>query len=375
MSPAVSIVVPVFNAEAYLPECLASLQRQSLAELEFLLVDDGSTDGSRKLLDEFAASDPRAKVIAKANSGLGHTLNVGIDHACGEYVGIVEPDDYAAAGMFETLYRAATQHRADIAKADFIRFRDRDGRRHFRYCRITKERTDLYGKVLEPVACAALFRSEVNTWSGIYRRDFLNREGIRHHETPGASYQDTGFFFQTLCRARHVYLIPQAVYRYRVDNPSSSVKRSDNATAIRNEMGFIAEFIDSDRARLAVFEPALWYRKFVACLYSYERASAAQGLPLLKELAAEFRGSRERGLLDPRLFSPTEWACLQDLMRSPERFHEDYFAKAASSPLQVARRKARRLASWVSDYGVGPCARYLSWCVLSGASPKKILPD
>jgi glycosyltransferase involved in cell wall biosynthesis len=375
MTPAVSIVVPVFNAEPYLPECLASLQRQSLGELEFLLVDDGSTDGSRKLLEEFAAKDSRAKVITKTNSGLGHTLNIGIDHARGEYLGIVEPDDYIAEAMFETLHAEAVRHRADIAKADFVRFHDVGGRRRFHYCRIAKERVDLYGRVLDPSACPALFRSEVNTWCGIYRRDFLEREGIRHNETPGASYQDTGFFFQTLCRARRVYLIPRAVYRYRVDNPASSVKRFDNATAIRQEMRFLEEFISSDRARFAVFEPALWYRKFVAYLYSYERASATQSLSLLEELATEFRGAWDRGLLDPRLFSPTEWACLHDLMRSPERFHEDYFAKAAGSPLRVARRKARRLASWVTDYGPGRCVRYLARAARSGAMPKTVLPD
>jgi glycosyltransferase involved in cell wall biosynthesis len=375
MALAVSIVVPVFNAAPYLAECLSSLRRQSLRELEFLLVDDGSTDGSRGLLEEFAATDPRAQVIAKVNSGLGHTLNVGLDRARGEYVGIVEPDDYIAEGMFEALHAEAVRHRADIARADFVRFHDTGGRRCFRYCRIAKERSDLYRRVLDPAACPALFRSEVNTWCGIYRRDFLELDAIRHHETPGASYQDTGFFFQTLCRARRVYLIPRAVYRYRVDNPASSVKRSDNATAIRKEMCFLEEFIDSDRARLAVFEPALWYRKFVANLYSYERASATQSLPLLEELATEFRGARERGLLDPRLFSPTEWACLHDLMRSPERFHADYFAQAGSSPLNVARRKVRRLVSWVSDYGPGRCAQYLVRAARSGAMPKRVLPD
>lgn len=375
MSLAVSIVVPVFNAAPYLAECLGSLRRQSLREVEFLLVDDGSTDGSRRLLEEFAATDPRAQVIVKANSGLGHTLNVGLDRARGEYVGIVEPDDYVAGSMFEVLHAEAVRHRADIAKADFVRFHDTGGRRRFRYCRIAKERVDLYGRVFDPAACPALFRSEVNTWCGIYRRDFLEREGIRHNETPGASYQDTGFFFQTLCRARRVYLIPRAVYRYRVDNPASSVKRFDNATAIRQEMRFLEEFIGSDRARFAVFEPALWYRKFVAYLYSYERASETQSLPLLKEFSAEFRAARDQGFLDRTLFSPTEWACLQDVMRSPERFHADYFAKAGNSPLQVARRKFRRMASWVTDYGAGRCARYLGRRAWSGALAKRMLPD
>jgi glycosyltransferase involved in cell wall biosynthesis len=375
MALAVSIVVPVFNAAPYLAECLGSLRRQSLRELEFLLVDDGSTDGSRGLLEEFAATDPRAQVIAKVNSGLGHTLNVGLDRARGEYVGIVEPDDYIAEGMFEALHAEAVRHRADIARADFVRFHDTGGRRCFRYCRIAKERSDLYRRVLDPAACPALFRSEVNTWCGIYRRDFLELDAIRHHETPGASYQDTGFFFQTLCRARRVYLIPRAVYRYRVDNPASSVKRSDNATAIRKEMCFLEEFIDSDRARLAVFEPALWYRKFVAFLYSYERASETQSLPLLKEFAAEFRSARDRGMLDRTLFSPTEWACLQEVMRTPERFHADYFAKVGDSPLQVPRRKVRRIASWVTDYGAGSCVRYLARCAQSAVLPKKMLPD
>ena len=104
---AVSIVVPVCNVERYLKECLDSVIKQTLKNIEIICVNDGSTDNSLKILREYEKKDRRIKVITKKNSGYGNTMNVGMDAANGKYIGIVESDDYVDEKMFERLYETA----------------------------------------------------------------------------------------------------------------------------------------------------------------------------------------------------------------------------------------------------------------------------
>ena len=92
--PKVSVIIPVYNVEKYLRQCLDSVINQTLKDIEIICVDDGSTDNCPNILDEYAAKDARIKIIHKKNEGYGKAMNVGISHASGEYIGIVEPDDY-----------------------------------------------------------------------------------------------------------------------------------------------------------------------------------------------------------------------------------------------------------------------------------------
>lgn len=112
--PKVSIVVPVYNTEKYLKRCLDSLLKQTLEEIEIILVDDGSKEACARLCDQLAGTDPRIKVIHKVNGGLGFARNTGIEAATGEYVGFVDSDDYIEPAMYEKLYKAADMHQADL---------------------------------------------------------------------------------------------------------------------------------------------------------------------------------------------------------------------------------------------------------------------
>ena len=102
--PKVSIIIPVYNVESYIRTCIDSVLAQSLKDLEIICVDDGSTDSSPAILDDYASKDSRVKVIHKPNRGYGHSMNVGYEAATGEYIGIVESDDYILPDMYGTLY-------------------------------------------------------------------------------------------------------------------------------------------------------------------------------------------------------------------------------------------------------------------------------
>jgi len=115
-TPLISIIVPVYNIKEYLPRCVASLQAQTYTNIEILLVDDGSTDGTGALCDELAAKDERIRVFHKENGGSSTARNLGLSKAQGEYIGFVDSDDYVEPDMYECLYQALQEQDAQIAQ-------------------------------------------------------------------------------------------------------------------------------------------------------------------------------------------------------------------------------------------------------------------
>lgn len=239
--PKVSVIVPVYNVEKYIPACVDSILAQSLTDIEIICVDDGSTDASPAILDEYARRDGRVKVIHKPNAGYGNAINTGFDAAKGEYIGIVEGDDYILPKMYETLYRYASLHDLDLIKSECIQFWDRlcyERRVH------VNEMEPYFGKVLQKEDRILFYQFYMNTWSGIYKRSFLAAKGIRHNETPGASYQDNGFWIQTMSMCGRAMWLDQAFYMYRQDNPAASVKSREKVLAMYEEYRAVERILE-----------------------------------------------------------------------------------------------------------------------------------
>ncbi len=116
----VSIIVPVYNVEAYLHKCVDSILHQTLVDIEIILVDDGSTDSCGDICDEYAALDSRVNVIHKVNGGLSDARNAGLDVAGGQYIGFVDGDDCVEPEMFEALYHACEENKTCIAACDYL---------------------------------------------------------------------------------------------------------------------------------------------------------------------------------------------------------------------------------------------------------------
>lgn len=126
MTDLISVVVPVYNVKKYLQECVDSLIKQTYSNIEILLIDDGSTDGSSELCDQIEKQDSRIRVIHKTNGGLSDARNNGIEVARGSYISFIDSDDFVAPNYFEVLYNAITKNNADLAMCGFERFKDED---------------------------------------------------------------------------------------------------------------------------------------------------------------------------------------------------------------------------------------------------------
>ena len=194
----ISILVPVYNAEKYLEYCLESILAQTFTDFEVICMDDGSDDESGRILDTYAQNDKRIKVIHKANSGYGNTMNTAIQLSSGNYIGIVESDDTIELDMYQMLYECITQYDLDFVKTDhYATWDNANGFVKKQYIKLTDD-DKMYNRVLNPNEELQSYLLQKFTWNALYKRSFLIENNIRYNETPGASYQDNGFWFQTL---------------------------------------------------------------------------------------------------------------------------------------------------------------------------------
>ena len=212
----ITIVVPVYNVEKYLYKCLESIRKQTLRQIEVICVNDGSTDNSLDMINQFVEIDDRFKVIDKKNTGYGDTVNCGIEAAKGAYVGIVESDDFVEPDMFEKLYMATNGETIDIVKANYNFYRE-NSMPHFQYNEILRQAK--YNEIFIPLKNVNVFEVPASVWSAIYRKNFLKDNNIKFNTTPGASYQDVAFTFRVLMKAKSMICLKDAVINYRFDNP------------------------------------------------------------------------------------------------------------------------------------------------------------
>lgn len=218
--PKVSILVPTYNQENYLREALDSLINQTLQDIEILCINDGSTDKTPQILEEYRFRDKRIKVINKENSGYGATMNAGLANATGEYIGILEPDDFVKNTMYEDLYNLANKNDLDMVKSDFYYyFSKKKQARHS-----GKIKKKYVGKVLNIKNDPTMIKIQPSIWSAIYKRSFLQENSIK--------------FLNKLLFTNRAY-----VY-YRQDNENSSVKSKDKVYCICDEWEEISRYLD-----------------------------------------------------------------------------------------------------------------------------------
>lgn len=316
MAPKVSIVVPVYNVERYLGECLDSIVSQSMTDIEVIVVDDGSTDGSGDIVDSYAERDPRLKVIHKPNSGYGHTMNTGFRAASGEYIGVVESDDCARPRMFEKLYSLAVKNNADVVRSNYYAM-SANGT-CFDLIDILSLGSAPYGRAFDPADYVEVLRGSPAIWTGIYKTSYLRDHDIEFMETPGASYQDTGFFLKALALADRVVFTREAFLNYRVDNAGSSVKSGAKVFCVSDEYHSFEALLSNYPEKEKAFQRVVPAKKWETYLWNYSRLDDSLKNDFLHLMTSEFEDYRQRGLLDRSMFSGEEWAEVQRVIDNPE---------------------------------------------------------
>ena len=301
VAPEISVVLPVYNASAYLAPALDSLLAQSFTDWEAICVNDGSTDDSLAIMQKYAERDRRIRILTGPNGGYGHAMNRGMDAAGGRYIAILEPDDELPRQAYRTLHTLAEKHRADIAKGCVSRFVQQGNRRNY------YETTSIPKLMcLHPVCpreTQRTFTLCMNTWTCLYRRDFLQRHHIRHQETPGAAYQDNGLFFLSFAHAQRLICTREVVYHCRRDNAASSVHALGRRPfAMRDEYAYIRRELEKTPELWQQLRP-VWLRKRLDNHFFTYAHLPAEGKPAyladLKAELADMQDAAQAAILTP----------------------------------------------------------------------------
>lgn len=309
MKPKLSILVPIYNVEKYLSQCLESITEQTLQDIEIICINDGSTDGSLDIIKDFAKNDNRIVIIDKPNSGYGDSMNQGLEKATGEYIGIVESDDWIELDAFERLYQIARKNKADVVKANYYKVRNNVD--------VEKVAEIPTREVMCPAEDRKVFLFAPAIWSAIYRRDFLRENGIKFLPTPGASYQDLSFSFKVWALARTVVLVSEAFVHYRVDNANSSVNNPGKVNCVVDEYAEIETFL-CERGIFEKFGEIMDTAKFRNYHWNFQRLNKKLAKEFYQTWRQEFLSAEEEGILKKENFSKKDWMALKVILHHPK---------------------------------------------------------
>ena len=290
----VSVLVPIYNVEAFLPECLDSLVGQTLKDIEIICINDGSKDRSLEIIKDYAKKDSRIIVINKENSGYGDSMNRGLKKATGEYIGIVESDDFIDLDAFEKLYRIAKEKDAEVVKSNFYYYfgekNEDDGKSNL------FPPSEL-GRVVDPRSEHNIFYQAPCIWAAIYKNDFLKKNAIEFLPSPGAAYQDAGFNFKVWAMARRVYFVRRAFLHYRQDNANSSVKDSGKIYCVKDEYDEAEKFLIKN-GLMDELGPVVFTCRFGGYVWNLGRLKFRAAMEFANVVKLDYERAKEEGYLD-----------------------------------------------------------------------------
>lgn len=219
MQPKVSVIVPVYKVENYLTQCLDSIVNQTLKDIEIIVIDEGDKDRCREIIDYFESIDGRIVAVHEKQGGYGNSVNRGFELAHGEYISIIESDDFIEKDMLEKLYAQITRFDADIVKSPYYEYRTQDDEKIVPIIKDLIEQLP-ENKAFELKNYPILLSTHPSIWAGLYKTEWLKKTGIKFL-TKGA-YLDIKFRFETLLSAKKICWLSKPFYHWRVTNPTST---------------------------------------------------------------------------------------------------------------------------------------------------------
>ena len=233
----VSVIIPVYNSEKYLQRVILSLKEQTLKEMEFIFVDDCSTDNSLNILYEFEKIDPERVLVIKLdeNLGPGGARNAALQYTSGEYIAFADSDDYMDKNMYELMYEKAKEDDYDIVDCGY--YRERKNKDMYLWSKSMEGEVTLEKRVMMFITCGFL-------WSKLYKSDVIRNSGIQFIER--LQYEDVDFLNRLYCRIHKVGIFDKPLYHYCNNEDSFTNKGKRNGFFKINDI-FSSKYLDNMR--------------------------------------------------------------------------------------------------------------------------------
>lgn len=341
----VSVILPSLNVADYIEEAVQSAMNQTLGDIEIICIDAGSSDGTWEILSGLAKLDDRIILCRSDKKSYGYQVNMGLDMARGEYVAILETDDFVAPEMYERLYEEAVKQDCDYVKSDCFAYWTQDNGERFLFRKKIFVKDDLYGKMIEPKRYLTVASEDWYLWTGIYKKEFLNKCGIRLSETPGAAFQDIGFIFWTnVCAVRALYL-GDTYYRYCIDREGASSNSGRGLKYSYGEFSRLCRILESQEETDEDVIRSMYCRmakSFVCCYMDVNKGnidiSDSERAQCYSWFRKRLKDAVERKIIDDHIIQPGIWKKLEALLVSEEAYmegvkaHEDKIRSKIGAP-------------------------------------------
>lgn len=242
-----SIIIPVYNVEKFLRECLDSVAHQSFSDFEVICVDDGSKDKSLAILQEYADKDSRFKVISQENQGQGIARNKAIDIAQGKFLIFIDPDDFIELGALEEIYKGFQQTDVDVVQFDYATCKENS-----KYSRTKTFKKNLEKEFDYPIKDGQIYNwndikkknlqgMSLNIWNKAYKTDFIKQNNIKF--APNRNGEDHIFSISANLLAKTILYINKVFYHYRARLGSAVNKASDSNFCIFDNIELLRNFL------------------------------------------------------------------------------------------------------------------------------------
>lgn len=289
--PLISVIMPTYKVEEYLPQCIESVMEQNLRDIEIIPVDDGSPDSCGAIIDKYARQDKRIHPIHQKNGGYGKAVNSGLANASGQYIAIVETDDYIEPDMLSTLYNAAEKHHANIVKAGFRKIYSNG-----ETCVVAPPFSFYEPEIeVEPRYSTDLMVSESSIWSTLYKREFLKKHNIHMLESAGASYQDVIFKFMVYSMADTIICVKKPVYNYRVLTANSSSKSAKNWEVQFKNYEVIKQWLIKHN-KFSTFKDAFYLHAYFDFIFHMNRLAPEYRKQFIKQAKLLYEEGKSSGI-------------------------------------------------------------------------------
>lgn len=343
--PKLTVILPSLNVATYIRECIESVTEQTLPDIEILCIDAGSTDGTCEILQEYAAKDRRIRLIHSKKKSYGYQINLGMDEARGEYMGIVETDDSIEPDMYEVLYQAAVEHNLDYVKAGFYTMvTPYEGEKY-----LLENPLDDTGRIISSrYFIEKNLSPDIYIWNGIYKRSFLKEFNIRLNESSGAAFQDCGFRYLADMNLRRGMFLDRLFYHYRRDNPAASTYNPHFAGFNLAECRYIRSRMErdgiTDRGRRAFMARETVMMALSPYMTYRERSQPNEEIRLaLAEFRRIMKKDREEGLLKQEEMFLPHWIEMRLFTENPKAY-EAYIGVKAEAGYHIYNHFVQEMA-------------------------------
>lgn len=358
-TPLISVIMPSYNVGKYIRTCMESVLAQTLYDMEILIIDAGSEDGTLDILQEYSDKDDRISLFHSEKKSYGYQVNMGIKMARGEYIGIVETDDFIEPDMYRTLYEWAQESEADYVRGLGKFYREiAEGLISERPIRCPIKDDSAFGVVINPHEYPEFVYSDRFLWLGLYRSAFV--KAIRLNETPGAAYQDIGFMLQVHSRAEKAVYVNRYIYHYRLDNTASSAYDERAFRFLAQECSykelFLKELPDVWRkySALELLDQTLTRFHHMAFSQHYWGAASED----IEYIRTYLEDLYQKNVIQMEDMEPGNWAGLLLFLESPESLYAACRFDYLANTYDVRLLKEKIEEKEVIIFGGGKRGRY-----------------